>query len=61
MAEDFVMEMQWRNAAYNPDGTIDCEILLGGEWLPFTASPDDVEPHGVELFYALKDILDVRS
>lgn len=55
------MELQWRNAAYNPDGTIDCEILLGGEWLPFTASPDDVEPHGVELFYALKEVLDVRS
>lgn len=61
MAEDFVMELQWRNASYNPDGTIDCEILLRGEWLPFTASPDDVEAHGVELFHALNEVLGVRS
>lgn len=57
MAEDFVMELQWRNARYNHDATIDCEILVGGEWLPFTASPDDIENHGRELYSILKGVL----
>jgi hypothetical protein len=36
-----------RNLSYNARGTIDCEIehpVLG--WIPFTASPDDVEERG---------------
>lgn len=43
--------MEYRNPRYNPDGSIDCEInseRFG--WSPFTASPNDVEPHGRELF-----------
>jgi hypothetical protein len=43
--------MDVRNAAYNQYGTIDCEInhpVFG--WIPFTASPDDVEPHGREIY-----------
>lgn len=45
-----------RNARYNKQGNIDCEIehpTYG--WVPFTASPDDVEPHGRAIFAALKD------
>jgi hypothetical protein len=43
--------MNVRSAAYNAYGTIDCEIehpVFG--WIPFTASPDDVEPHGREIY-----------
>lgn len=43
--------MEIRSAKYNADGTIDCEIDhpdFGR--IPFTASPDDVEPHGREIF-----------
>ena len=43
--------MEYRNARYTEFGTIDCEInhpVYG--WIPFTASPDDVEPHGREMF-----------
>lgn len=43
--------MDYRNATYNRFGTIDCEInhpKFG--WIPFTASPDDVEPLGQEIY-----------
>lgn len=42
--------MEIRNVKYNKQGTIDCEIdhpELG--WIPFTASPDDVEQHGKDI------------
>lgn len=42
--------MQLRNAQFNAHGTIDCEIehpVYG--WIPFTASPDDVEEFGREI------------
>ena len=43
--------MEYRNAQYNADGvTIDCEVndaTMG--WVPFTASPNDPEPHGRDL------------
>lgn len=39
--------IQIRNPSYNIFNTIDCEILHPTEgWLPFTASPEDVEEHG---------------
>lgn len=47
--------MEIRNPQYTATGAIDCEIdhpVLG--WIPFTATPDDVEPHGREIFKALK-------
>ena len=50
--------MNYRNAKFNDVGTIDCEIehpKLG--WVPFTASPDDVEPFGRELYAALLEQL----
>lgn len=47
--------MQYRNAQWNGLGGIDCEInhpQFG--WIPFTASPDDVEEYGREIFAAIK-------
>ena len=47
--------MQTRNPIFTASGAIDCEInhpTYG--WIPFTASPDDVELHGRELFGSLK-------
>jgi len=43
--------MQARNPKANSAGSIDLEIehpTLG--WIPFTASPDDTEPHGRDLY-----------
>jgi len=43
--------MEYRNAKYNRYGTIDCEVnhpKFG--WVPYTASPDDVEELGKELY-----------
>jgi len=43
--------MDYRNARYNADGSIDCEIehpVYG--WIPFTATPNDPEDYGRELF-----------
>lgn len=48
--------MQFRNPELNDDGTIDCEVNhpeFG--WIPFTASPSDVEPHGREVFSKAMD------
>jgi len=43
--------MEYRNATYNEWGTIDCEINHEDfGWIPFTASPDDVSPRGVEIY-----------
>lgn len=43
--------MNFRNAVFNRAGTIDCEVehpVYG--WIPFTASPDDPEEHGREIY-----------
>jgi hypothetical protein len=48
--------MQTRNPIFTASGAIDCEInhpTYG--WIPFTASPNDPEQHGREIFDALKD------
>lgn len=45
--------MNARNPVYTATGMIDIEVdhpLLG--WIPFTASPHDLEPQGVKLFEA---------
>ena len=44
-----------RNCKYSSEdnSTIDCEAKFVGfpdEWLPFTASPNDVEQHGKDIF-----------
>lgn len=51
--------MEYRNAKYNAQGSIDCEInhpQLG--WIPFTASRNDPEPHGRDLFNTLERVAD---
>lgn len=43
--------MQIRNLKYNSQNTVDCEIehpIYG--WIPFTASPDDPEEHGRQIY-----------
>lgn len=43
--------MQVKNVKYNQLGTIDCEIEHPSHgWIPFTASPDDVETLGKEIY-----------
>lgn len=46
--------LKWKEPQYNWDGTIDVEIYhpLWG-WIPFTASPTDIEPYGREFFWWL--------
>lgn len=45
--------MEIRHPRFNAFGTIDCEILgRNGQWGPYTASPDDVEPYGREVYAA---------
>lgn len=46
--------MNYRNARYNRRGTIDVEIEHPAYGrIPFTASPDDPEPKGREIYAAL--------
>lgn len=43
--------MKIQNPRYNEHGTIDVDLehpVYG--WIPFTATPDDVEPHGREIY-----------
>ena len=45
--------MEFRNPVYNRHGTIDCEVnhpRLG--WIAFTASPDDPEESGRDIYAA---------
>jgi len=47
--------MNYRNPIYTENGAIDCEIEHPDYgWIPFTASPDDCEEHGRELFKHIK-------
>lgn len=51
--------MKIRNPIYNAFGTIDCEVLsVNGQWGPYTASPEDVEAYGREV-YALAAQMDI--
>jgi len=45
------VDTPFKNARYDAGGTITCDILhpVFG-WIPFTASPDDVEAHGRAIF-----------
>lgn len=54
--------MEYRNPVYNALGTIDCEIYHQDYgWIPFTASPDDTELHGRELYDAIVKAGNIRS
>jgi len=47
--------MRVRYPKFNAFGTVDCEIEHPSfGWLPFTASPNDVEDHGRVIFQAVK-------
>lgn len=39
-----------RNMAYTETGAIDCEVLVGEQWLPFCASEDDSMAYGAALY-----------
>jgi hypothetical protein len=42
---------EFRNAVFSSDGAIQCEVNhLDYGWLPFTASPNDPEKHGRDIF-----------
>lgn len=48
--------MKYRNPEYNADGSINCEVehpALG--WIPFTATPNDPEQHGRDLFQEITE------
>lgn len=51
------VDTPFRNARYDAGGTITADILhpVFG-WIPFTASPDDVEAHGRALFDHIKRV-----
>jgi hypothetical protein len=50
------VDTPFRAARYDASGTITADILhpVFG-WIPFTASPEDVEPHGRALFAFIRD------
>lgn len=50
-----ISKPKWANAEHT---MIDCEITIsqfGSEVLPFTASMNDVEPHGILIFNEIVD------
>lgn len=48
--------MQYRNPRFNAQGSIDVEINHPDfGWITFTASPDDPEEHGRQIFEGLRD------
>jgi hypothetical protein len=53
------VDTPFRNAVWDKGGaTITCEIehpVFG--WIPFTAAPNDVEPHGRAIFEAVRATL----
>jgi hypothetical protein len=49
--------MDIRNPIFNADGSIDCEIFHPDyKWIPFTASSDDIEQHGRDIYQAALDM-----
>jgi hypothetical protein len=49
------MKYNYRNPIFNNSGTIDCEIEHPEYgWIPFTASSNDCEEHGRELYHRIK-------
>jgi len=52
-----MQQIQFRNVVLLEGGRFDCEIehpMFG--WIPFTADPDDSEPHGREIWQAIEDM-----
>lgn len=44
-----------RNMVYTETGAIDCEVLVGEQWLPFCASEDDSMAYGATLYHQVID------
>lgn len=40
-----------RNMVYTETGAIDCEVLVGEQWLPFCASKEDSMDYGAALYH----------
>lgn len=56
------MTVSTQNHVYNADGSIDCEVYhseLG--WLPFTASAQDSDSFGQQVWLSVKDRLDIAA
>lgn len=48
--------IEWRNVAVLDEDRFDCEINHPDfGWIPFTADPNDVEPHGRAIWQAIKE------
>jgi hypothetical protein len=51
-----MQEIAFRNVVALPDGRFNCEIDHPNfGWIPFTADPNDTEPHGRAIWQAIKD------
>lgn len=49
-----MQQVSFRNVVPLGDGRFDCEIEHPSfGWIPFTADPNDVEPHGREICAAI--------
>lgn len=44
-----------RNMVYTETGAIDCEVLVGEQWLPFCASEDDSMAYGAAIYQEAKE------
>lgn len=56
------VDTEIRNAYYDVEGTISCEILHPAYgWIPFTANPLDVEDHGRAIYQYLESTGNVKA
>ncbi|MGR3525056.1 MAG: hypothetical protein ACU0CT_03540 [Paracoccaceae bacterium] len=51
------MQVEIRTPRENMTGGIDCEIKIGGEWLPFTARADDCAEHGRQIYAVAREAI----
>lgn len=50
------MKFNYRNPIYTKSNTITCEIEHPEYgWIPFNATPNDIEEHGRELYHRIKE------
>lgn len=51
-----MQSIEYRNVVALENGTFDCEINHPDfGWIPFTADPNDVEPHGRAIWAAINE------
>lgn len=57
-----MQQIEFRNVVVLDGGRFDCEINHPGfGWIPFTASPDDIESHGREIWTAIQEAQGLRG